>query len=158
MSAATHASVPFSDFLRQPKETTGRLAQVRSLRLFRRDAEDLVLMYEHRAEAESMAVDTTARLLAAVTQRHPDLVNDFLPAVLPWVRLLPDQEQITFAHEFVSTAEASGSLGSPAALAQLLIEWRHTAEVHSDPELHRPRTRDHLDDHGEVAPPPLVAR
>jgi len=37
--------VPFSELLRQPAETTNRLTRARAVRLRRRDAADLVLMF-----------------------------------------------------------------------------------------------------------------
>ena len=66
--------------VRQPTETTGRLAQVRWMRLSRRDAGDLMLMAASRADAERQALDPTGRILAAVAQAHPDLVTELLPA------------------------------------------------------------------------------
>lgn len=150
---ASDVSVPFSELLRQPAATTGRLAFARVLRLSRRDAEDLVLMYADRAEAETQAIDATGRMLASLANVHPELITELLPTVLPWSRLLPETDRAVFAREFVSTAEAAGAAGSPAPLAQLLTEWKHTAEIHADLELHRLLTRDDDDDHGPVLAP-----
>lgn len=146
-------SVPFSELLRQPTETTGRLAEVRSMRLSRRDAEDLVLMYAHRAEAESLAIEATSRMLAQLSRLHPELIIDLIPSVLPWATFLPAEDLGEFAVEFVTVAEAASSIGNPAPLAQLLTEWRHTAEVHADPDLARALTREDLVDHGPVPVP-----
>jgi hypothetical protein len=145
--------VPFSELLRQPTETTGRLAQVRSVRLSRRDAEDLVLMNAERADAESQAIDATGRLLVVLVRLHPHLVAELLPAVLPWSRFLPVGDVEQLATEFVATTEAVGSTGNLAPLAQLLTEWRHTAEIHADPELYHAVTRGDLSDHGPVPAP-----
>jgi hypothetical protein len=150
---ASSVSVPFSELLRQPTETTGRLTGVRALRLSRRDAEDLVLMYADRAEAESQASDATGRMLAGLAARHPELITELLPSVLPWARFLPEADRAEFAQDFIATAEAAGSTGNLAPLAQLLTEWRHTAEVHADPDLYRVLTRGDLDDHGPVPAP-----
>jgi len=146
-------AVPFSELLRQPTEALRRLTEARSMRLSRRDAEDLVLMYAERADAESEAMDTTARLLVALVRRHPHLVTELLPTVLPWARFLPTSDTEQLAAEFVTTAEAAGSIGNFAPLAQLLTEWRHTAEVHADPDLLHTLTRDDLADHGPVPAP-----
>ncbi|HEY6798379.1 MAG TPA: DUF6247 family protein [Kineosporiaceae bacterium] len=145
--------VPFSELLRKPVETTGRLAQERSVRLSRRDAQDLVLMYADRADAESRAFEVTGRLLVALVRHHPQLVSAQLPTVLPWARFLPPADVEQLAAEFVAVAEACGSTGNLAPLAQLLTEWQHTAEVHADPQLHQALTRDHLGDHGPVPVP-----
>lgn len=149
-------SVPFSDLQRHPTQALRRLERARSLRLSRRDAEDLVLMYADRADAEMAVLETTAQLLTAVIRVQPHLVAQALPTVLPWSRFLPPADAGQLATEFVATVEAAGAIGNLAPLTQLLIEWRHTAEIHADPDLHRALTRDDLGDHGAV-PTPDVA-
>ncbi|MFI2713105.1 hypothetical protein ACH495_23575 [Micromonospora sp. NPDC018662] len=146
-------SVPFSELLRQPAETAERLSRARALRLRRRDAADLVLMSADRAAAEGEVVDLTARLLASLVRRDPGLVREALPTVLPWVRFLPAEDAHQMADEFVATAEAAAAVGNTAALSQLLTEWRHTAEVHADPDLHRVLTTPSDDDFGPVTRP-----
>lgn len=143
-------SVPFSELLRQPAETTDRLTRARAVRLRRRDAADLVLMSADRAEAEAEVIDVTARVLAGVARRDPGLVREVLPTALPWVRFLPAVDIEAMADEFVATAEAAAAIGNTAAVSQLLIEWRHTAEIHADPDLHRALTRQPLADFGPV--------
>jgi hypothetical protein len=146
-------SVPFSELLRQPAETTDRLTRARALRLRRRDAADLVLMSADRAEAEAEVVDVTARLLAGVIRRDPGLLREVLPTALPWVRFLPAADIDAMADELVATTEAAAAIGNTAAVSQLLVEWRHTAEVHADPDLHRALTRQPLADFGPVPRP-----
>lgn len=146
-------SVPFSELLRQPVETTDRLTRTRAVRLRRRDAADLVLMSADRAEAEAEIIDITARLLAGIAHRDPDLVRDVLPTALPWVRFLPPADLNAMADEFVATTESAAAIGNTAAVSQLLTEWRHTAEVHADPDLHRALTTQPLADFGPVPRP-----
>ncbi|MEU0547241.1 hypothetical protein [Micromonospora sp. NPDC005979] len=146
-------SVPFSELLRQPAETTERLTRARAVRLRRRDAADLVLMSADRAAAEGEVVDLTARLLASVVRRDPTLVREALPTVLPWVRFLPPEDREQMAIEFVETAEAAAAVGNTAALSQLLSEWRHSAEIHADPDLHRVLAAPSFDDFGAVPRP-----
>ncbi|MET8122724.1 hypothetical protein [Micromonospora sp. NPDC005189] len=146
-------SVPFSELLRQPAETAERLSRARTVRLRRRDAADLVLMSADRAAAEGEVVDLTARLLASVVRRDPTLVREALPTVLPWVRFLPPGDVAQMASEFVATVEAAVAVGNTAAISQLLTEWRHSAEVHSDPDLHRILAAPSSGDFGPVAPP-----
>jgi hypothetical protein len=145
--------VPFSELLRQPVETTDRLTRARAVRLRRRDAADLVLMSADRAEAEAEVIDVTSRLLASIARRDPDLVREMLPTALPWVRFLPATDIDAMADEFVATTEAAAAIGNTAAVSQLLIEWRHTAEIHADPELHRALTSQPLADFGPVPRP-----
>ncbi|GIJ21121.1 hypothetical protein [Micromonospora lutea] len=146
-------SVPFSELLRQPAETAERLTRARAVRLRRRDAADLVLMSADRAAAEGEVVDLTARLLASVVRRDPTAVREVLPTVLPWVRFLPPEDVDQMADEFVATAEAAAAVGNTVAVSQLLSEWRHTAEIHADPDLHRILAAPSSDDFGPVAPP-----
>jgi transcriptional regulator with XRE-family HTH domain len=84
------------------------------------------------------------------------LTADFLgilPEVFPWVRFLPEADIRAFAIELVDTMRAADSVGNSASVAQLLIAWQHTAEVHSDPELLTALTRDHGEDYGLAADP-----
>ncbi len=153
MTAAPLESVPFSELLRQPVETADRLARIRALRLRRRDAADLVLMSADRAEAEAEVIDVTARLLAGIARRDAGLLREVLPTALPWVRFLPDADIDIMVDEFVTTTEAAAAIGNTAPVSQLLIEWRHTAEVHIDPDLHRALTSQPLGDFGPVPRP-----
>jgi hypothetical protein len=75
------------------------------------------------------------------------------PEVFSWVRFLPPADVDLLAAELAETAVAAISLGNPAPIAQLLVEWRHTAEVHADPELHAFLTNPFGEDHGPVQPP-----
>jgi hypothetical protein len=147
--------VPFTELIQHPTRTTARLAGTRSLRLRRRDAADLVLMSADRAQEEGEVVDLTARLLAGVLAQHggADLVRHVLPTVLPWARFLPAAAAGELAAEFVATAHAAAAMDNLAPVSQLLAEWRHTAEVHADPELYAILTRTHEGDHGPVIAP-----
>jgi hypothetical protein len=153
VTVAPLESVPFSELLRQPAETTDRLTRARAVRLRRRDAADLVLMLADRAEAEAEVIDVTARLLASIVRRDRGLLREVLPTALPWVRFLPAADLDAMAEEFVATTEAAAAIGNTAAVAQLLVEWRHTAEVHADPDLHRALTMQPLGDFGPVPRP-----
>lgn len=153
MTAAPLDSVPFSELLRQPVETADRLTRARAVRLRRRDAADLVLMSADRADAEAEVIDVTSRLLAGVARRDPGLVREVLPTAVPWVRFLPAADIETMADELVATTEAAAALGNTSAVSQLLIEWRHTAEVFADPELHAALTVQPLEDFGPVQRP-----
>jgi hypothetical protein len=110
-------------------------------------------MSADRAEAEGEVVDLTGRLLASVLRRDPRLLREVLPTVLPWVRFLPLADVDLFAAEFVAIAEAAGAVGNMAPVSQLLTEWRHTAEIHADPDLYRALTRRPLGDYGAVPKP-----
>lgn len=146
-------SVPFSELLRQPAETTERLTHTRAVRLRRRDAEDLVLMSADRAEAEGEVFDLTGRLLVSILHREPHLLSEVLPTVLPWARFLPTADVDQLAAELAATAEAASAIGNMAPVSQLLTEWRHTAEIYADPDLYQALTTQSLGDYGPVPRP-----
>jgi hypothetical protein len=147
--------VPFTELIQHPAKTAALLAGLRALRLRRRGAADLVLMSADRAQQEGEVVDVAARLLAGVlaSSGGAELVRQVLPTALPWVRFLPTAAAGELATEFVATAHAAAAVDNMAPVAQLLAEWRHTAEVYADPELHAALTRAHEGDHGPVTVP-----
>jgi hypothetical protein len=153
MTAAPMESVPFSDLLRKPTETTERLTRTRAIKLRRRDDDDLVLMSAERAATEAEVMEIMARILSELAREHPDFIHEVLPTALPWIRHLPADGVEVMAKEFVETAEAATSLGNLASVRQLLIEWQHTAEVYADPELLRILTEPSDGDFGPVPRP-----
>ncbi len=148
-------AVPFTELIQHPARTTARLAGIRALLLRRRGAADLVLMSADRARQEGEVVDVAARLLAGVLGRSggADLIREVLPTVLPWVRFLPAAAAGELSAEFVEVAHAAAAVDNVAPVAQLLAEWRHTAEVYADPELHATLARAHEGDYGPVPVP-----
>ncbi|AXQ55542.1 hypothetical protein OH717_19085 [Streptomyces albidoflavus] len=154
------ASVHFSELVNRNRRTLARLEDSRSLLLRRRDGEDLVLTTASRAEQDRTVVSAATRMLLAMARREPgsmELLLDLLPDAFPWVRFLPEADLHAFAVELVDTMRAADSVGNNASVAQLLVEWQHTAEVYSDPELLAALTRDHGDDYGPVPDPREVA-
>ncbi|MEV7525853.1 hypothetical protein [Streptomyces sp. NPDC091371] len=81
-----------------------------------------------------------------MTQKAPDW----------WLRYLPDRDMQDFFDELVTALGAPASPDKNAAVAQLITEWQHTAEVHADPKLKAALTADG-DDYGPV-PEPDAAR
>ncbi len=69
-------------------------------------------------------------------RRDEALVRELLPVLIPWAHFLPAKEIQQLADEFVVTATAAADLDNWSSVSQLLTEWRHTAEIYSDPELH----------------------
>lgn len=149
--------VPFSELLQRPKATIAKLNACRSLRLRRRDAEDLTLTTAAQAEQDSAMVSATTKMFVAL-MRHDQaarsLVIDVVPEAFPWVRFLPTEDVRAFVLELVDTLRATDALGNFAPVAQVIAEWQHTAEVHADPELAaRIRTLD--GDHGLIPEPTI---
>jgi hypothetical protein len=150
--------VTWSDLLQQPRDTVAKLEQggERALRVHRRDGEDLVLTTAARATQDHEMVGIAVRLLVAIMNdpatRSRHLI-DLLPKVFPWVRFLPDDDAIRFVQELVDVMSASEELETPAPVLQVVTEWRHTAEVHADPELAAALRRGTTDDLGPVPAP-----
>jgi hypothetical protein len=141
--------IPFSDLAKRPAQVAEMLRGTPALRLSRRDAEDLVLMYAERRDSEYEVVMVTARLLAELATGEPGVLRRILPRVLPWALYLPAQDFELMVIDFVNAAAAAADLGNVVPLAQRLATWKHTAEVHADPDLYDAVTRP-IDDAGPV--------
>ena len=81
------------------------------------------------------------------------LVTDVIPEVFPWMRFLPAESVREFVVDLVETLRAVDDLDTTAPVAQVIIEWKHTAEIYADPELLAILTRDLGEDYGPVPRP-----
>ena len=54
---------------------------------------------------------------------------------LPWARFLPPPALEEFAGEFAETLEACASIGNMNRIAEVLADWKATAEIYADPAL-----------------------
>ncbi|MBO0803268.1 MAG: hypothetical protein J2P25_09375 [Nocardiopsaceae bacterium] len=144
--------VPFSDLAKRPAQVAEMLNSSAALRLSRRDAEDLVLMSAARRDSEMEVMTVTARLLAELAAYDPAVLERFLPRVLPWVLYLPANDVDRLISDFVVAAAAAVDFGNVAPLAQHLVAWKHTAEIHADPDLYKAVTRP-IEDAGPVPVP-----
>lgn len=152
--------VPFSDLQLHTKDTIAKLksSRTRSLRLHRRDDEDLVLTTATRAEQENTVVSATTRMFVALMQRDEaarSLLVDVVPEAFPWVRFLPTEEVRAFVLELVATLRAADAVENPAPVVQVISAWQSTAQVYADPELAAILSADGAD-FGPVPPPPAV--
>ena len=154
----TAPEVPFSELINKPKDTVAKLQQAPGgrLRLRRRDDENLMLTTESRVEQDAEVVSAATRMFVALMKNDAGvraLVTDVLPEAFPWVRYLPAEDVRAFVVELVGTLRAVEDLGTKAPVAQVIVEWQHTAEVYADPELLAILQRDHPGDFGPVPPP-----
>ncbi len=151
--------VSFSDLQLRGKATVEawlRHSSTRALVVHRRDAEDLVLTTASRAAQAREASSATSRMFVAMMQRDPhvrELVTDVIPEVFPWVAFLSREEVREFIVDLVATMKAAESIDNPAPVAQLIEQWRHTAEVLADPELAAVLVAPSSADHGTVSAP-----
>lgn len=132
--------IPFSELVQKPTDTIARLTATRgqTLRLRRRDAEDLTLTTASRAEQEHTVVSAATRMFVALIQHDEvarSLLVDVVPEAFPWVRFLPTQDVRAFVLELVETLRSADALDNPAPVVQVIAAWQHTAEVHADPDL-----------------------
>ena len=150
-------SVPFSELIQHPRETTLRLDKAETLRLVRRNQPDLMLATVERAERDAEVFDITTRLLVGIIAREPsrEVLRSSLTGVFAWTRFLPEDGVDEFLAELVDVARASAEIRNLRPVAQLIIEWQHTAEIYADPELYRILTRERSseDDFGPVEVP-----
>jgi hypothetical protein len=144
--------IPFSDLAKRPAQVADMLRTTPALRLSRRDAEDLVLMHADRRDSEYEVILVTARLLAELAAAEPGALHRVLPRVLPWALYLPAEDFELMVADFVTAAAAAADLGNVVPLAHRLVTWKHTAEVHADPDLYEAVTRP-IEDAGPVPLP-----
>jgi len=127
---------PFSDLLRRPKDVTADVEESDVL-LRRRDEPDLRLSRADRDAERTAAYTALGRTLRNLVVHSPKAVETGLVDAFPWLEFLPAKDRRVFAQEFSRTLVAGAELDSYAALAQLVREWRATAEIHADPRLAR---------------------
>lgn len=96
-----------------------------------------VLETEGRVQATAEATDFLSAALLAVVHDE-GLIDRFavgLAEALPWVAFLPDADRETFVSEAAETLRACVSIGRYSAFADLIHDWRNTAEIWSDSSL-----------------------
>ncbi|MQM28688.1 hypothetical protein GFD30_24460 [Glycomyces sp. NEAU-7082] len=150
--------MPFSEFLHQPAATAARLEDVRSITLRRRGADDLALVRADQTERDATVIDFTSRLLAGLARAgETDAIRRVLPEALPWSTFLPEADRDLLLTELIEVAQGSASLRNLAPIAVLLEQWRHSAEIHADPDLFRQVTARPSGDLGPVPEPEAKA-
>ena len=151
-----YEELPFSEFLHRPGAAADRLNVVRALRLRRRDAGDLALIRADQMERDGVVIDFTARLLAGLIRSEPlEVVRRVLGEALPWVIFLPETDVDLLLSELVTVSQGAASLENLSPVAVLLAQWRHTAEVYSDPALLESLSREPEGDFGPASAPDI---
>lgn len=145
--------VQWSELQRDPKGVAA-LADQGEVLVRRRDGAALLLVREDSSRSASAGSVTAARALRSVLAHlPPDIVTVALLEEFPWADVLPQEDQLQFAHDFVRAFQASAELGHWSVLEQAVTEWRSTAAIHADPELRAKLTGPLGDDFGEVPVP-----
>lgn len=152
--SALYEEMPFSEFLHQPAATAARLDSVRSIRLRRRGSADLALVRADRTDRDATVVDFTARLLGGLARAgETEAIRRVLPEALPWSTFLPEADREQFQRELIEVAQGAASLRNLEPIAVLLEQWRHSAEIHADPDLHAQITAAPEGDLGSIPRP-----
>lgn len=126
----------FSDLLREPKSVVKDLEDGDVL-LRRRGAPSLRLTYADSDAQRVEAFAAVGRTLRNLAAHAPDALGVALLDELPWTSFLPKADQADFVGEFTRTVVAAAEVDNFLPLAQLINEWRATAEIHADPKLAR---------------------
>lgn len=96
-----------------------------------------VLETESRVQATAAAADFLSAALVALV-RDEKMTEKFVSSLtesLPWTVFLPEPDREAFAAEAAETLHACASIGRFTAFADLVEDWRNTAEIWSDTSL-----------------------
>src|SRR5690349_6425758 len=136
------ASVNFSTLLRTPADVLPLVVD-HDVRLERRDGPDLLLVDVTRERETRSAFDALAAIAALLSDDILEETAGRLEAVLPWAGPLPVASRVEMLRELALVARSAVAFDDVSPVAQLIQEWRATAEVEA-----RPALRDRLM-HGE---------
>lgn len=144
---------PFSEFLRQPKDVVAELAE-HDVLLRRRNAPALRLSQADRDDDRSEAFEALSRLLRNLAVHSPAALDGAVDDAFAWVTFLPKSDRKLFVEDLTRTLIGAAAVENYSPVAQLLREWRATAEIHADPALAR-RLRKAIDADGEQVAAPV---
>ncbi|MEU6250230.1 hypothetical protein [Glycomyces sp. NPDC047010] len=152
--SALYKELPFSELLHHPAATAALVDVGRAVLLRRRGARDLALVRADQTERDATVIDFTARLLAGLIRAgEVETIRKVLPEALPWSTFLPEGDRDLFLSELIEVAQGSASLRNLEPVTVLLEQWKHSAEVYADPDLHTLLTGEHTGDLGPVPMP-----
>lgn len=143
---------PFSEFLRQPKDVVAELVE-HDVLLRRRNAPALRLSQADRDDDRSEAFEALARLLRNLAVHSPAALDEAVDDVFAWLTFLPRADRKLFIEELTRTLVGAAAVENYSPVAQLLREWKATAEIHADPKLAR-RLRKPIEASGDRAAAP----
>jgi hypothetical protein len=124
----------FSDLLRHPNDVAADLDSGDVL-LRRRDEPDLRLTLAIRDAERSDVFRVLALSFRNLAVHAPDVLDGAVLDSFAWSEFLPAMERRRFLDEFSRALIASADMDTYERLAQLVREWRATAEVHAQPGL-----------------------
>jgi len=134
---AAHAQT-LTEFLRKPNQVLKKVDKHDVVLKRTGGKPSIRLSLESRVTASSAGSELAAHLLADAMTALPEIPDKLVPLLehrFPWVRLLPADDRLAFAREFVETLQACVSVGSAAPLDQMIGDWKATATAYADPTL-----------------------
>jgi hypothetical protein len=124
----------FSDLLRHPNDVAADL-DVGDVLLRRRDEPDLRLGLATRDEERTDVFRVLAVTFRNLAMHSPSVLDAAVLDAFAWTEFLPANDRRSFLDEFSRTLIASAEMDTYERLAQVVREWRATAEVHAQPSL-----------------------
>lgn len=102
--------------------------------LERRDGDDVRVIPVPRFEELLEALGASAALARAGLGNREG--TEVLLEVFPWAKYLSEGGRREFAEELITSLQSSAAFEHGGPFMTSVIQWRNTAEVRSDPELH----------------------
>lgn len=124
----------FSDLLRHPNDVAADL-DAGDVLLRRRDEPDLRLGLAERDAERSDVFRVLAVTFRNLAVHSPAVLDAAVLDAFAWTEFLPVSDRRVFLDEFSRTLVASAEMDTYERLAQVVREWRATAEVHAQPDL-----------------------
>lgn len=143
----------FSDLLRHPNDVAADL-DAGDVLLRRRDEPDLRLTLADRYAERSDVFHVLALSFRSLAVRTPGVLDGALLDSFAWSEFLPPKDRRAFLDEFSRTLIASAEMDTYARLAQVVREWRATAEIHAQPRLAKRLRRPVKSSDGRAVPAP----
>ena len=126
----------FSDLLRHPNDVAADL-DTGDVLLRRRNEPDLRLSRADREAERANVFQVLATSFRSLAVHSPKVFDAAVLEAFSWSAFLPVAERRAFVEEFSSALAASAAIDTYSRLAQVVREWRATAEVRADPALTR---------------------
>ena len=146
----------FSDLLRHPNDVAADLA-TGDVVLRRRDEPNLRLTLAERDAERADVFRVLAVSFRNLAVHTPGVLDGALFDAFSWSEFLPVKQRRAFLDEFSRTLIAAAEMETYERLAQVVREWKATAEIYAQPVLaKRLRASVNLADGGAVAAPAMA--
>ena len=143
----------FSDLLRHPNDVAADL-DAGDVVLRRRDEPDLRLTLAERDAERADVFRVLAVSFRNLAVHSPGVLDGAVFDAFSWSEFLPVKHRRAFLDEFSRTLIASAEMETYERLAQVVREWKATAEIYAQPGLaRRLRVAVRLADGGTVSVP-----